>query len=289
MTVLCAELTQLATPLDPEELRPVEAEAQRHACAVVEGFGATAHALSAGTLVAVFGAPVAHEDDAERAVRAGLRICELGLAGRAGVASGEAIVALGGPQAGTATGGMTSAAVALQRVAPPGGTAVDAATRDATADALCFEPIAGTASAWRATGDAPALARPTRFVGRDRELALLRELHDATLSERRPHLVTIVGEAGIGKSRLLEELSSRVARRDRLRRAPRALPGLRGGRRLLGVARDPVGRRRCPARRQRRHGRRQADRARRASCSRRTGSTRPRRNASRRRWRPARG
>ena len=122
VTVLCAELTQLATPLDPEELRPVEAEAQRHACAVVEGFGATAHALSAGTLVAVFGAPVAHEDDAERAVRAGLRICELGLAGRAGVASGEAIVALGGPQAGTATGGMTSAAVALQRIAPPGGT-----------------------------------------------------------------------------------------------------------------------------------------------------------------------
>ena len=162
----------------------------------------------------MFGAPVAHEDDAERAVRAGLRICELGLAGRAGVASGEAIVALGGPQAGTATGGMTSAAVALQRVAPPGGTAVDAATREATADALCFEPIAGTASGRRATGEAAAPPRATRFVGRDRELALLRELHDATLSARRPHLVTIVGEAGIGKSRLLEELSSRVARRD---------------------------------------------------------------------------
>ena len=165
--------------------------------------------------MAVFGAPVAHEDDAERAVRAGLRICELGLAGRAGVASGEAIVALGGPRGGRARpGGMTSAAVALQRVAPPGGTAVDAATREATADALCFEPIAGTASAWRATGDAPALPRPTRFVGRDRELALLRELHDATLSERRPHLVTIVGEAGIGKTRLVEELSVARGARD---------------------------------------------------------------------------
>jgi DNA-binding SARP family transcriptional activator/tetratricopeptide (TPR) repeat protein len=211
VTVLCAELAQPAAPLDPEELGPVEAEAQRRACAVVEGFGATAHALSAGGLVAVFGAPVAHEDDAERAVRAALRLCELCLAARAGVASGEAIVALGGPEEGRATGAVTSAAAALQRAAPPGGTAVDDATRAATADALCFEPIAGTPPGWRATGEPAAPPRPTPFVGRDHELALLRELHDATLSEGRPHLVTIVGEAGIGKSRLLEELSSRVA------------------------------------------------------------------------------
>jgi DNA-binding SARP family transcriptional activator len=210
VTVLCAELAQPAGSLDPEELRPVEAEAQRRACTVVEGFGATAHALGAGVLMAVFGAPVAHEDDAERAVRAALRVCELRLAARAGVASGEALVALGGPEEGRATGAVASAAVALQRAAPPGGTAVDDATRAATADALCFEAIAAMESAWRATGEAAAPPRTTRFVGRDRELALLRELHDATLSEGRPHLVTIVGEAGIGKSRLLEELSSRV-------------------------------------------------------------------------------
>jgi DNA-binding SARP family transcriptional activator len=211
VTVLCAELAQPAAALDPEELRPVEAEAQRRACAAVEGFGATAHELGAGSLVAVFGAPVAHEDDAERAVRAALRICELRLATRAGVATGEAIVALGGREGGRATGAVTGAAAALQRAAPPGATAVAAATRAATADALCFEPIAGAAPAWRATGEAAPAPRATRFVGRDRELALLRELHGATLSEGRPHLVTIVGEAGIGKSRLLEELCARVA------------------------------------------------------------------------------
>ena len=183
---------------------------------------------------------------------------------------------------------MTGAAVALQRVAPPGGTAVDAATREATADALCFEPIAGTASAWRATGEAPAPPRPTRFVGRDRELALLRELHGATLSERRPHLVTIVGEAGIGKTRLLEEVSSRVAaetgcavHRGRclaygegvaywaLREILWDAAGVllddsvaTAAGKLTGLVRELL----AP-----------------------TGSTRPRRNGSRRRWRPARG
>ena len=119
--------------------------------------------------------------------------------------------ALSGPDPGRATGAVTTAAATLQRAAPPGAIAVDDATRAATAGALCFEPIAGAAAAWRATGEAPPATRATRFVGRDRELALLRELHGATLSEQRPQLVTIVGEPGIGKSRLLEELSSRVA------------------------------------------------------------------------------
>ena len=213
VTVLCAELAPPAPTLDPEELRPVEAAARRRACEAVAGFGATAHELGAGSLVAVFGAPIAHEDDAERAVRAGLLICEQRIATRAGVASGEAIVALSGPDPGRASGAVTTAAATLQRAAPPGAIAVDDATRAATAGALCFEPIAGAAAAWRATGEAPPAARAARFVGRDRELALLRELHDATLTEHRPQLVTIVGEPGIGKSRLLEELSSRVARR----------------------------------------------------------------------------
>ena len=201
-----------------------------------------------------------------------LRICELRIATRAGVASGEAIVALGGPQPGTRHRAVTtSAAATLQRVAPPGGDRGRRrhARRDRRRAVLRADRRDRVGLA-RHRGGAGA-ARATRFVGRDRELALLRELHDATLSERRPHLVTIVGEPGIGKSRLLEELSSRVARRDRRRRAPRALPGLRRGHRLLGAARDPVGRRRRPARRQRPDRRREADRARRRAARRRRG------------------
>jgi hypothetical protein len=143
-------------------------------------------------------------------VRAGLRVCELGLAARAGVASGEAIVALGTREGSRATGRVTGAAVAIARGAPDGATAVDDATHQATRAALGYEPLVETAGAWRATGEL-AIARPRApMVARDRELALLRELYEAVVADARPRLVTIVGQAGIGKSRLLDELASWV-------------------------------------------------------------------------------
>ena len=104
-----------------------------------------------------------------------------------GVATGEALVSLGGERP-EATGMLTSAAMRLGAAAPPGGQRVDDATRRATR---------------RARG-------PTRFVGRERELAQLEALHSAAVEEGRPRLVTIVGQAGLGKTRLLEELIARV-------------------------------------------------------------------------------
>jgi len=210
VTVLCAELAEAAGALDPEELRPVILEAQRRMRAVIEGFGGTAQELGAGALVAVFGAPVAHEDDAERAVRAGLRVCELELASRAGVASGEAIVALDGREGSRMTGRVTGASVALQRCAPRSATAVDDATRQATGGALSYEPLAETAGVWRAGRELVAARRRAPMVGRDRELALLRELYEAAVEDGRPRLVTISGHAGIGKSRLVQELTTWV-------------------------------------------------------------------------------
>jgi DNA-binding SARP family transcriptional activator len=206
IAVLCAELPGVAEPIDPEELALVETEALRRTRALVERFGATVQESAAGALVALFGAPVAHEDDAERAVSAALRLCELQLASRVGVASGEAIIGAGG----RAVGAVTGSAGALARRAPSGRVAVDEATVTATAH-VC-EPL--SADAWLATGgERPAtrVASPvTRLVGRDRELALLQELRASVLAERRPRLVTIMGEAGIGKSRLLDELCARV-------------------------------------------------------------------------------
>jgi hypothetical protein len=210
VTMLCAELAEAGGALDPEELRPVLLDTQRRMRTVVEEFGGSAGELGAGALLAVFGVPVAHEDDAERAVRAGLRVCELGLAARVGVASGEAIVAPDGREASRATGRMTGAAVALARAAPHGATTVDDPTHEATRDALTYEPLVEPAGVWRALGDPVAARRRTRMVGRDRELAFLQELYGAVVDEARPRLVTIVGEAGIGKSRLLEELAAWV-------------------------------------------------------------------------------
>jgi DNA-binding SARP family transcriptional activator len=210
VTVLCAELAEAGGLLDPEELRPVLLDTQRRMRAIVERFGGSAHELGAGALLAVFGAPVAHEDDAERAVRAGLRVCELGLASRAGVASGEALVALDGREGSRTTGRVTGAAVAIQRCAPQGATAVDDETHQATREALSYEPLIETAGVWRAGRDLGVARRRARMVARDRELALLRELYESVVADRRPRLVTIVGQAGIGKSRLLEELMTWV-------------------------------------------------------------------------------
>ncbi|MGH3134329.1 MAG: ATP-binding protein, partial [Gaiellaceae bacterium] len=219
---------------DPEDVREAlglyHAEAKRR----IEAYGGVLEKFIGDAVMAVFGAPVAHGDDAERAVRAGLRVLEgidevnrehaLDLAARAAVNTGEAIVALDIARGGDALamGDVVNTASRLQSAAPTGRLLVGAETYRATRHAIRYqesEPVdaKGKAEAVRTwLAIEPSLAPAERppaantLVGRARELELMQSLWTRCVSERRPHLVTIMGPPGIGKSRLCQELSALV-------------------------------------------------------------------------------
>jgi len=222
--------TTLAEGRDAEETRELLTRYFDIARGVIERHGGTVEKFIGDAVMAVWGAPTAHEDDAERAVRAAMELVaavpELGddahpLQARAGVLTGEAAVTLGATNQGIVAGDMVNTASRLQSAAAPGTVLVGEATVHAAANAISFEPageqaLKGKASpipAWRAvavvakrggSGRAATLEPP--FVGRDDELRLLKELFDATSREQKSRLVTVIGQAGIGKSRLAWEL-----------------------------------------------------------------------------------
>jgi len=226
---------------DPEDvratLRPYHARVSRE----IERFGGTVEKFVGDAVMAVFGAPVAHEDDAERAVRAALRILEaieelneqerLELAVRAAVATGEAVVSLDahpGTGEGIATGDVVNTAARLQSEAPTGGLVVGEQTYRATRDVIEYEElppvtVKGKTDAvplWRATGARSRLgvdvdAARTPFVGRTRELRLLQDTYERMVEEAEIQLVTLVGEPGVGKTRLLAEFRRREGPRSR--------------------------------------------------------------------------
>ncbi|HEX5616838.1 MAG TPA: BTAD domain-containing putative transcriptional regulator, partial [Solirubrobacteraceae bacterium] len=152
-----------------------------------------------GGAVAVFGVPRAHEDDAERAVRAAL---ESGA--RAAVVSGEVLVRAGEP-----AGDPLERAAALLEAAPPGSVLVDEFTARLTEHAVDYER-SGPAFRPLRLRTRPRAPR-TSFVGREHELAVLERLHRTVVEEGRPRLVAVVGDAGAGKSRLVEELLRRIS------------------------------------------------------------------------------
>jgi class 3 adenylate cyclase/tetratricopeptide (TPR) repeat protein len=221
--------TTLAEGRDAEETRELLTRYFDVARGVIERHGGTVEKFIGDAVMAVWGAPTAHEDDAERAVRAGMELVaavpELGdeahpLQARAGVLTGEAAVTLGATNQGIVAGDMVNTASRLQSAAAPGTVLVGEATVHAAANAISFEPAGEQAlkgkalaiSAWRAvavvarrggSGRAATLEPP--FVGRDDELRLLKELFDATSREQKSRLVTVIGQAGIGKSRLAWE------------------------------------------------------------------------------------
>jgi class 3 adenylate cyclase len=237
VTVMFADLagfTAMSERTDPEEIRSLVDRCMGEMGAVVERFGGSVDKVIGDALMAVFGAPVAHEDDSERAVRAALEIQRRaseqagnfgGLRVSIGVNTGEVIFAPVGPQGRrelTVMGDAVNTAARLQAAAPPEGVLVGKDTRAASARAISYEavePILAKGKeeplpAWLARAatstpaDRPVSAAP--FIGRDTELELLVRTWARTSSELHPQLLTLVGAPGIGKTRLTLEFAARV-------------------------------------------------------------------------------
>ena len=230
--------TAASDAADPEDVRarlvPYHAMLKRE----IERFGGTVEKFIGDAVMAVFGAPVAHEDDAERAVRAALRIVEaipelnahhpgLDLAIRAAVNTGEVVVNVGArPERGEAivAGDVVNTAARLQQAAPTGGIVVGEGTTRATRHVVDYErlePIslrgkAEPVSLWRVLGARSRFGvdveqrSPVPLIGRDRELTLLEQIFERALQEKGVQLVTVSGEPGVGKSRLVWEFHTFV-------------------------------------------------------------------------------
>jgi class 3 adenylate cyclase/tetratricopeptide (TPR) repeat protein len=237
VTVLFADLvgfTSQAEKLDPEDVRRVLRSYHERLRSELERFGGTVEKFIGDAVMAVFGAPVAHEDDPERAVRAALAIREAmaddsDLHVRIGINTGEALVALGARPAegeGMVSGDVVNTAARLQAAAPIDGILVGEMTYRATERAIAYRkpeavPAKGKeqpVASWAALQPRAALGvdvtRTVRapLVGRERELeALVAALH-RTRGERSAQLLTLVGVPGIGKSRLVYELLATVER-----------------------------------------------------------------------------
>jgi class 3 adenylate cyclase/tetratricopeptide (TPR) repeat protein len=219
---------------DPEDVRDALGVYHSEARRRIEEHGGTVEKFAGDAVMAVFGAPLAHGDDAERAVRAGLAVIEslaelneahdLDLSARAAVNTGDAVVAVRGDHGGEALaiGDVVNTAARLQTAAPEGRLIVGEETYRATRNAIGYEALeaveakgkAEPVQAWLALeplgapAERPIAAHP--LVGREREVDLMRTLWTRTLEERRPHFVTLVGPPGIGKSRLCREVASFV-------------------------------------------------------------------------------
>ncbi len=230
VTILFADLvgfTTIAEGRDHEEVRELLSRYFDSARELIERYGGTVEKFIGDAVMAVWGAPTAHEDDAERAVRAAIEVVDAvrglapGLEARAGVLTGEAAVTLGATNQGMVAGDLVNTASRLQSAAPPGVVLVGESTQRATASAIGYEPAGeqtlkgkeAPVAAYRAVrviGERGGRGRGDRleagFVGRDSELRLLKDLYHATARERRVRLVSITGQGGVGKSRLAWEL-----------------------------------------------------------------------------------
>lgn len=234
VTVLFADLvgfTTLAEDRDPEAVRELLTRYFDLCREVIARYGGTVEKFIGDAVMAIWGAPIAREDDSERAVRAALELVDavrsLGptstgqpVQARAGVLTGEAAVTLGAVGQGMVAGDLVNTASRLQSVAPHGAVLVGESTYRATLDAIAYEQVDDQAlkgktapvQAWRArrvmaklggVGRSEGLEPP--FVGRDDQLRLLKDSLHATGRESRLRFVSVTGEAGTGKSRLAWE------------------------------------------------------------------------------------
>ncbi|MGE5226548.1 MAG: ATP-binding protein [Planctomycetaceae bacterium] len=252
VTILFADVTgstALGEQLDPEALRDVM---DRYFAAMreeVEAEGGTVEKFIGDAVMVAFGVPVAHEDDASRALRAGLRMLArlpevnreleaahgVGLQIRIGVHTGEVLATVdAGPGDAMVIGDAVNAAARLQTAAEPGELlasertirsargfeAVDRGPLELKGKRERVRAFAVTAESGGPTRGLPGLHAP--MVGRAAELDLLRSVFERTVHERRPHLTTIYGDAGVGKSRLTREF---VAWAEARQPAPSILTG----------------------------------------------------------------
>jgi class 3 adenylate cyclase/tetratricopeptide (TPR) repeat protein/ribosomal protein L40E len=231
VSVLFADLvgfTPFAEERDAEQVRDTLSRYFDLTSEVIGRYGGTVEKFIGDAVMAVWGAPTAHEDDAERAVRAALEVVDavraLGpeIQARVGVLTGEAAVTIGATNQGMVAGDLVNTAARLQSVAPPGAVLVGEATHRAASQAIAFEEAgeqllkgkAAPVPAWRAVRVVAELGGRNRadtleapFVGRDEEFRLLKDSFHASGREKRARLVSIIGPAGIGKSRLAWEFS----------------------------------------------------------------------------------
>ncbi|HEX8646488.1 MAG TPA: adenylate/guanylate cyclase domain-containing protein [Thermoleophilaceae bacterium] len=254
VTVLFADLsgyTAVSERMDPEAVKALVDRALKRLADEVRRYGGTVDKYIGDNVMALFGAPVAHEDDAERAVRAALGMQDamgevnaglpdgVTFALRVGLNTGEVLAGAVGDDY-TVVGDTVNVASRLQSAAVPGTVVVGERTFRATSAAIRYERLeplelkgkSEPVPAWRALGTAAEQAvgraesgTEAPLVGRDYEIGMLVSLYDRVVAERRPALVTLIGEAGVGKSRLLREFERRVCDRD-------DAPALRTGRSL---------------------------------------------------------
>jgi len=240
-TLLFADLvgfTSLNEAHDPEIIEAVVGRAFDRLSAEVDRYEGLVEKFAGDAMLAVFGAPVVHEDDSERAVRCAFEMLQAmaelranleaegrpSLSLRIGIETGEVLV---NRQRATkerdriVTGDAVNTAARLEQLAQPGQIIVGPSTYAATREAIQYEELAPVAlkgkslpvPAWRAIrvkarrfGRRAVLGLEAPMVGRDEELTLLKETVRRTVAEGRPHLVTVLGSAGVGKSRLTWEL-----------------------------------------------------------------------------------
>jgi class 3 adenylate cyclase/tetratricopeptide (TPR) repeat protein len=234
VTVLFCDVvgsTALGETVDPEALQGLLARYFERMKATVESHGGSVEKFIGDAVVAVFGVPQLHEDDALRACRAAVEMRdafpELGVQGRIGVNTGEVVT---GTEERLATGDAVNVAARLQNAADPGEILIGEATFDlvrAAVEAEAIQPLelkgkAKPVPAHRLVSvlETPERSHESPFVGRERELELIREAWAHVHDEQRCEVVTIVGEGGVGKSRLVAEALRSVDARTVYGRCP---------------------------------------------------------------------
>ncbi len=234
VTVLFGDLvgyTRLAERMDPEQVKNLVDRCFDRLAGVITSFGGQVDKVVGDAIVALFGAPTAHEDDAERAVRAALRMQEV-LAGgvpgtdrlrmRIGVNTGEVLVgAMRAAGSVTAMGDVVNTAARMQTSAEPGEVLVGPATHAATRRVIAYEARGRidargrdqSVETWRALAPTLPPGHRTRRVdvpllGRDHEVGLLRQAAQSSIANRRALLVVLVGDVGLGKTRLADAVTT---------------------------------------------------------------------------------
>jgi predicted ATPase/class 3 adenylate cyclase len=223
--------TNASEARDAEDTRELLTRYFELARTTIERYGGTVEKFIGDAVMAVWGAPVANEDDAERAVRAALDLVagmpslHPALQARAGILTGEAAVTLGATDQGMVAGDLVNTASRIQSAAEPGSVLVGQGTRRAAEAAVAFEDAGAhelkgkdePLQLWRALrvvaargGEGRSAGLEAPFVGRERELRLAKDVFHATAEEGHAHLLSVVGVAGIGKSRLAWEFEKYV-------------------------------------------------------------------------------